>query len=378
MFLRAGIASALLLAGSGSLATAPAMAQAALVSEGDVIQGETRQFVLRSKKLGRDMRITVAAPSAGGEVFRRAYSRDVKLPAIYALDNGWGIAGPIAQMMSNVGAMSPAYVVSIDYVGIDMRETDFTFIAVRRDNHSFGDNGENLLAFLTEELRPFLAARYPIDPSQSILFGHSLGGLFTATVLARKPEAFTGYIIGSAPLQFDPSVITGLAANTKRGAGKRVFIAAGDKEEPEVVEDVAKMAAALSGPGSTFKVEKRLYPNEGHISFYARWTPEAFAFVLPVPIRYDDGMKLTVGDMDRVTGVYRTPEGRLFTFLRDGEKLIARMAGIPGQSEIKAASVSKFFIQGYDSVIEFDLPATGPATGAVMRFNGVEMRAARQ
>ena len=375
MSLRAEIALAFLIAGFGSM-SAPAAAQATLISENEVILGETRQFVLRSKKLGRDMRITVAAPSAGGQVFRRAHSQDVKLPAIYALDNGWEIAGPIAQMMSNVGAMSPAYVVSIAYAGVNMREADFTFIAVKQDNHSFGDNGENLLAFLTDELRPFLASRYPIDPSQSVLFGHSLGGLFTATVLARKPDTFSGYIIGSAPLQFDPSIVSGLAATSKRGAGKRVFIAAGDKEEANVVEGVSKMAAALGD--SSFKVEKRLYPNEGHISFYARWTPEAFAFVLPQPVRYDDGVKLTASELDRIPGVYRTPDGRVFTFLRDGEKLIARMTGIPGQSEIKAASAAKFFIQGYDSVIEFDLPASGPATGAVMRFNGVELRATRQ
>lgn len=357
---------------------APAFAQVTVLSEGEVVQEETRQFVLRSKKLGRDMRITVAAPSAGGQVFRRAYAPDVKLPAIYALDNGWGVAGPVAQMMSNVGGMSPAYVVSIAYAGIDMRGTDFSFTAIQQENRNYGANGDNLLAFLTDELRPFLASRYPIDSSQSILFGHSLGGLFTASVIARNPDAFSSYIIGSAPLHYEPAILGGIAANTSRGEGKRVFIAAGEREDGRVVEGVAKMAAALSGPASTFKVETRLYANEGHISFYPRMTPEAFAFVLPAPIRYDDGVKLAVNDFDRVTGVYRAPDGRVFTFLREGEKLIARMTGLSGQSELKAASAAKFFIQGYDSVIEFDLPATGPATGAVMRFNGVEMRAARQ
>jgi predicted alpha/beta superfamily hydrolase len=371
-------ALALLLSTSLLAAAPPAIAQATLVSESNVVQDDARKFVVRSKKLGRDMLIVVAAPRAGGIGVSGQRSAETKLPAIYALDNGWNIAGPVGQMMSFTMAMQPAYVVSVGYAGRDMRETDFSFHAITRNNLKLGDNGDNLLAFLTDELRPFLEARYSIDRSQSVLFGHSLGGLFVANVIARKPDAFAGYIIGSAGVEYDPSVIDGLTTAAKNGANKRIFIAAGEKEQPAVVEGVARIAAALSGSGSIFKIEKRVYANEGHISYYPRLAPEAFAFVLPSPIRYDAGITLAPRDLDRITGAYRMPDGRVTSVRREEDKLFVQMTGLGGQAELKPESATRFFIPGFDSVLVFDLPASGPATGVAMRVNGLEIRAVRQ
>ena len=39
-----------------------------------------------------------------------------KLPVIYALDSGYGLAGPQGTLLSNTGAMEPAIVVSVGYL----------------------------------------------------------------------------------------------------------------------------------------------------------------------------------------------------------------------------------------------------------------------
>jgi predicted alpha/beta superfamily hydrolase len=155
-----------------------------IISQGAYAPAGTRQFVLHSQRVGRNFVIVVSAPS-GPYV-----QPGKKLPAIYVLDGGYGIAGPMAQMMSWAGTMSPAYVVSVGYPkGQEVeRDTDLLYRPVTRDGVTTGGRGAAFEAFLTQELKPFLEVRYPIDPDKAILFGHSYAGLFVANVLAQNPE----------------------------------------------------------------------------------------------------------------------------------------------------------------------------------------------
>jgi predicted alpha/beta superfamily hydrolase len=369
-----GAVLALLL--SGLATPLSAAAQVSLVSEGDMLQEGVRKFVLRSEKLGRDMFVVVAAPRAGGIGIGGQRPAETKLPAVYALDNGWGVAGPVGQFMSFAAAMSPAYVVSIGYVGPDNRENDFSFQAITHNNLKLGDGGPKFLAFLTDELRPFLETRYPLDSRQAVLFGHSLGGLFAANVLASKPDAFAGYIIGSPSVRYDAGLIDRLRLGARSAGERRVFVAAGAREDQVTIEGAEKIAAALAG--SAVKVEKHIYAGENHISYYARLAPEGFAFVLPPPIRYEPAVVLAAAELDRVTGAYRMPDGRVTSVKRDGAKLFVQMTGLGGQAELMPETATHFFIPGFDSVLVFELPASGQATAVDMKINGISIRAVRQ
>jgi hypothetical protein len=53
---------------------------------------------------------------------------------------------------------------------------------------------EKFLGFVGDELIPWVNARYPTD-SMRVLVGHSLGGLFAAYALSRRPELFTGWVL---------------------------------------------------------------------------------------------------------------------------------------------------------------------------------------
>ena len=62
------------------------------------------------------------------------------------------------------------------------------------DDVPFG-RADAFLAFIDEELKPFLAARYPAaDLEDSALVGHSLGGLFAMHVLLTSPDSFDRYV----------------------------------------------------------------------------------------------------------------------------------------------------------------------------------------
>src|SRR5690606_13897695 len=62
------------------------------------------------------------------------------------------------------------------------------------DDVPFG-RADAFLAFIDEELKPFLAARYPAaDLADTTVVGHSLGGLFAMHVLLTSPDSFDRYV----------------------------------------------------------------------------------------------------------------------------------------------------------------------------------------
>ena len=62
------------------------------------------------------------------------------------------------------------------------------------DDVPFG-RADAFLAFIDDEIKPFLAARYPAaDLADTALVGHSLGGLFAMHVLLTSPDSFDRYV----------------------------------------------------------------------------------------------------------------------------------------------------------------------------------------
>jgi predicted alpha/beta superfamily hydrolase len=261
-----------------------AMAQPApglkLVWDGPYTPGGERRLVVHSATLDRDFVVNIAIPGAA------LVQPGQKLPAIYALDGGYGVAGPIGQMMGWSKTMAPAYVISIGYPEgqPNQRELDDLYATTQRGGQTVGGGGAAFAAFLTQELRPYLEQRYPLDPAAAILFGHSYGGLFTANVLAASPSAFAGYVIASPSVQADPALLQKLAASPPSGsAGQRVYVTAGGAEDPGMIAGANRIAALLAGPSAKFKVGSRVFPGQGHMAYYPDLVSAAFAWMLPPP-----------------------------------------------------------------------------------------------
>ncbi|HLK24671.1 MAG TPA: alpha/beta hydrolase-fold protein [Caulobacteraceae bacterium] len=337
----------------------------------------SHQLTVHSERLGRDFVVVVSAPSSP------LIEPGQKLPAIYALDGGYGIAGPIAQMMAWAVMMAPAYVIAIGYPDgkANERDTDFLHRATVRDGASIGGGGAAFQAFLSKDLRPFLEARYPLDPSKAILFGHSYGGLFAANVLASAPTSYAGYVIASPSVFADPQLLAGLAPAASKGQGRRVFVAVGAEETANgMVRDAGRVADLLSASPSTFVVQKRVFAGAGHISYYPLLVPAAFAWVLPVgsvaPPVQRHAIDVTPEELDRLVGVYSLADGRLVTVTRKGATLLAGMTGYPG-GEVLAETPTRFFAPGLDVLMTFEVGAAGRASAVVVRINGAELRAIR-
>ncbi|HKD23655.1 MAG TPA: alpha/beta hydrolase-fold protein [Rhizomicrobium sp.] len=269
-----------MLSTSGYAQTTPGLT---VISESDNPGGGTHQIVVHSALVGRDFVIVVSPPPMFGSLASPdlkaagAAQANQKLPAIYALDGGYGMAGSIVQRMVGMGTMSPAYVVSVGYGEGGWHDTDLLYRSATEGGVTYGGGGAKFRSFLIEELRPFLEARYPLDPGKAILFGHSFSGVFAANVLADSPKAFEGYVIASPSMWIDRQVLDKLSRDP-RNDGRRVFIAVGDQEEPRMLDGVDQLLAVL--PSGSIAA-KKVFAGGDPISYYPQLVPAAFRWLLP-------------------------------------------------------------------------------------------------
>ena len=250
-----------------------------VVTEGPAVQLGATQFVVHSQRVGREFLVKVTPPFAPVPAGQTR-------PVIYALDGGYEVAGPIGWVLGGSGGMAQAWVVSVGYLPPDYhwRETDLAHVPVVQQNGvADGAGGEAFESFLTHELVPFIDSRFAADPGNAVLFGHSRGGLFAATVFAEHPQAFRGYIIASADIRRHPEVLKAVADAAQSAAGVRVYVAAGAAEPATVTDDEKALFAALTTPGSKATVMSRIYEGATHASYYPRLVIDAFAWLLPPP-----------------------------------------------------------------------------------------------
>lgn len=92
----------------------------------------------------------------------------------------------------------------IGIVNVD-RKRDFTFpttIAEDKKNMPATGHSDKFIAFIENELQPFVEKKYKTNASKTII-GQSLGGLLATEILFKKPTLFTNYIIISPSLWWD-------------------------------------------------------------------------------------------------------------------------------------------------------------------------------
>jgi predicted alpha/beta superfamily hydrolase len=357
----------------------PALAEPStlkVVSEGPAPQRRAVQLIVHSERAGRDFQVQITAPGTPPILPGQT------APAIYVLDGGYDIAGPTGWLLGGAGTMAPAYVIAIGYPpgGPSTRERDLLFASGTRPDGSVaeGGGGAAFRAFLLEELKPLMEARYPLDPKSSVLFGHSLSGIFTANMLANRPEAFSGYLIASPSLWADPSVIDRLNAAAARAPGRKVFVAWGAKEEPYMVDGGQRVSAALSSDPERLTLKTKAFEGETHISYYPLVMPAALPFLLPraQPIRHPSPINLTREQTQRYFGVYVLSDGRKVTIGEDEDGMLLEVDGALA-ANIHAEAVDRFYIHGVDARITFDA-GSGPPQAMIFYVNGTEARAVRK
>ncbi|RAJ98084.1 hypothetical protein LX87_02992 [Larkinella arboricola] len=132
----------------------------------------------------------------------------VRYPVIYLLDGSADedfihIVGLVQfNNFSWINRVPKSIVVGIANVD---RRRDFTYPTTLEDDRKrFPTTGQSqkFIAFIENELQPFIEKKYRTTGSKTII-GQSLGGLLATEILFKKPHLFNNYIIISPSLWWD-------------------------------------------------------------------------------------------------------------------------------------------------------------------------------
>jgi predicted alpha/beta superfamily hydrolase len=328
----------------------------------------TVQFVVHSQRAGRDFLVQVTP--AG----HKPWLPGQKAPVVYVLDGGFGIMAPSAHFLGASNAMLPAYIVTVSYPAGQRgsRERDLLFANATRleGTTAIGGGAEAFMAFLIDELRPFIEGKYPVDPGNSVLVGHSLSGIFTANVLARRPEAFAGYLIGSPSVWAEPGIVDRLARLPALATPRRVYVAYGEDEAPHMVDGGGRVARAVARNRAAFTSRVHVFEGADHLSFYPELTVRGLGYLLPRkrPISYPIPTPVAPDVLRRYEGTYVLSDGRkMDVAVKDG-RLMTAMAYPVELSAFPAPG--RFFVNGVDAQFAFEGPKDGPPDVLRIDYNG--------
>ena len=141
------------------------------------------------------------------------------------------------------------------------------------------------LAFIRDEVIPYVENNYRTDPDSRTYFGYSLSGAFGAYIVLTQPDSFDNYIIGS-PLnsglvpylvEIDSELGT-FVSNNNQSLNANVYIAYGTLEEgaAEPIDEFKK----LLGHGRTLGVSIQTETLEGdHQTAFPRIALESVAWL---------------------------------------------------------------------------------------------------
>lgn len=194
-------------------------------------------------------------------------------PVFFLTDGVWRLNDHAAlyKAMENKEA-SEAILVSLSYNyninGTEDMFRDKLFIRYR----------EGLLNFITDDLMPYLGEQYSIDYSDSTLFGHSMGGVFSHYALFNSDkyenQPFFRYIIGS-PAMFNlygaHDDYDAASAESEYGyfdrhgsLDKKVFLCGGSLEDPDYSEAYSGHDSLLTG---LKKMKERISSHDADLTY---------------------------------------------------------------------------------------------------------------
>lgn len=237
-------------------------------------------------------------------------------PLIYVTDgNGMFGTAAMQMMLRQFGELRPAIIVGVGYPVSDIRQimalrnADLTpptpaenippaLKAMAGKDGRFG-GAELFYRFMVEELRPMLAAAYPVDLKDQTLLGDSLGGLFTLHVLFNHPESFRTFVAASPSIWWNRRAVLNeeAAFRTRVAAGKaapRVLITVGALEQKpgESVEDASGMGRMVDNASELAARLAAVSGSAGYEVRFVNFPEETHSSVIPAAVSRGVGFAL--------------------------------------------------------------------------------------
>lgn len=255
----------------------------------------TERQAMKSNVTGKEYAISVALPYTYNPDGLKGGPFSRTLPAwsvVYLTDANWhmGMTTEFVREMAWCGRTLDAIVIGIGYPEVDSPQENWRNVSewraddltpVQSDEGEKADSewlnrpvksggGANFLAFLKQELIPWVEQNYRADPEKRVLVGHSYGGSFALYAMFQEPGLFRSYLAASpyiGPSGWLDRIESEYAAKHSDLAAQ-LYLAAGaleDSETDTTVADAARFASVLASRNfKSLSVTNQVFPDENH------------------------------------------------------------------------------------------------------------------
>ncbi|MGB3436179.1 alpha/beta hydrolase [Achromobacter sp.] len=250
---------------------------------------------------GRGYQVFVALPSSYAKQPQRRY------PVLYVTDADY--AFPVIRQLARRLNVEGPQIEDFILVGLSYGKGEDGGVSRQRDYtptpngpstapaHAIHGQAGAYQQYLRDQVKPFVMARYRVDPARALFLGHSYGALLGAQILFTEPGMFNSYILGSPSLWYDQRYALKLEARYARQhqdltANVFLYVGAyealrkGDRRYNQTVDMVADNRAletALQSrkyPG--LKLKSVVLNDEDHLTVAPRGFTQALKYLLPV------------------------------------------------------------------------------------------------
>jgi predicted alpha/beta superfamily hydrolase len=245
--------------------TKPANCPAPPTASAQAVAALGELFTIDSKILGERRTITVYLPPD--------YAKGDKFPVLYMPDGGMNedfphVVGVVDVSIKNA-IIRPLIVVGVQNTERRRDLAPITTVPEEQKMAPKAGGTEKFRAFLRDELKPAIAARYRITAESGII-GESAAGLFVVETFVDEPTLFDHYIAA------DPSVWWNEQHLVRRAFPKLAWWSAGAKtlyianSSQGDADGVAMLVRALESYAPPVTVTYEPMPDELHSTIYPR------------------------------------------------------------------------------------------------------------
>jgi predicted alpha/beta superfamily hydrolase len=268
-------------------------------------------FKFHSKACGNDRTVMVGLPAGYAESRKR-------FPVFMVVDGQWNfnLSCENVRILSDNGVIPPMIVVGV-HTG---ERRDFYLLPARDSESRTGGGGDSLLAFIRDELIPFMDSHYRTLPKR-VLAGSSYGGVFVMHALLTHPGLFDAFITLSPSMWWNNGIMlkrTEEFMKASPGMHNALYITVANEGLGMGVNALAEILKRCAPRGLAWRFDE--YPDEIHgtISYKGTYNGLKFAFSdwRSSPVRFETkGDLLAAGDTVRVS---LAGEGQGIRYTLDG------------------------------------------------------------
>ena len=229
-----------------------------------------------SRSLDRSRDLVVYLPPGYGDDRSRRYpvlymhdGQNLFDPATSFVRGQYWRLGEMADMLIAEGRVQPLVIVGVNHTGTG-RVEEYT---PTRDRRLGGGLAKTYGRFLTEELKPFVDARYRTLPDRQHtgLGGSSLGGLSTLFLGLRHADVFGKLAVLSPSVWWGRRAILRYVARARPKPDTRIWLDIGGAEGRVAITDVRRLRAALVAAGWRDHADLRYVEPAGATHSEAAW-----------------------------------------------------------------------------------------------------------